>query len=760
MLPAWLDPRRSLRARFALILGASGLALALLTAAVVAIVQRSQLTEQQGQAMRREALLLARVLDGALRQRLDQLQATADHPLLASGLFEPGDARLLLEGLRAQQPAFAWLALVAPDGRVEVATNALLEGRNLGTEAWFGHARQGPWIGTRRPADPALAASLGLVDGQPPQLVDLGLPMTDMTGRPTGVLAARLRWDWLQELQRSLRGDAGAGIESIVLDRDGRVLLGPAGWLDQPPALAPRPGAAPALAPRPGAAPGLLQWPDGEFLSTWVAAPPAGSGLTVLLRQPAALAFEPAAEMSRRLLLQGMAGTLAFMLLSVWLAGRIARPIGELSAAALRVVHDQPPEFAAIPPEREDEVAEVAHALRRLHDELSRRLADQQLATARYETLFRDAPVAIYVAIDDRLRIANDACLRLYGAASLAQLEGRGTTELFDAGDAALAAARLRQQQALRADGAPTPTLEHRIRRLDGSIAAVESTAMLLALAEGQGVQVVLHDITEQRQAQAALRELNAQLEARVAARTAELQAANAELDAFAYAVSHDLRAPLRAMTGFSQALVEDFGPALEPPARSYLDQIVLAGQRMSDLVEGLLTLSRTVRGALSVAPVDLSALAQLALADLQRAEPQRRVEVEIEPGLVAQGDRRMLAALLNNLLGNAWKYSAGRGDAKIRLYAVMRDGIRWFCVEDNGAGFEMAHAGRLFKAFARLHRQDEFPGLGIGLATVQRIVNRHGGRIEAEATIGQGACFRFSLPERPQTHSDQGARA
>ncbi|MBZ8140822.1 histidine kinase [Rubrivivax gelatinosus] len=751
MLPAWLDPRRSLRARFALILGASGLALALLTAAVVAIVQRGQLTEQQGQAMRREALLLARVLDGALRQRLDQLQATADHPLLASGLFEPGDARLLLEGLRGQQPALAWLALVAPDGRVEVATNALLEGRNLAAEAWFEPARRGPWIGTRRPADPALAASLGLVDGLPPQLVDLALPMTDMTGRPTGVLAARLRWDSLDELHRSLRGDAGAGagIESIVLDRGGRVLLGPVDWLDRPP----------ALAPRPGAAPGLLQWPDGEFLSTWVAAE-AGSGLTVLLRQPAALAFEPAAEMSRRLLLQGIVGTLAFMLLSVWLAARIARPIGELSAAALRVVHDQPPEFAAIPPGREDEVAEVAHALRRLHDELSRRLAEQRLATARYETLFRDAPVAIYVAIDDRLRIANDACLRLYGAASLAQLEGRGTSSLFDPGDAALAAERLRQQQALRADGAPTPTLEHRIRRLDGSVAEVESTAMLLALAEGQGVQVVLHDISEQRQAQAALRELNAQLEARVAARTAELQAANAELDAFAYAVSHDLRAPLRAMTGFSHALVEDFGPALEPQARSYLEQIVLAGQRMSDLVEGLLTLSRTVRGALSVAPVDLSALAQLALAELQRAEPQRRVEVEIEPGLVAQGDRRMLAALLNNLLGNAWKYTAGRSDAKIRLYAVMRDGLRWFCVEDNGAGFDMAHAARLFKAFARLHRQDEFPGLGIGLATVQRIVNRHGGRIEAEAATGQGACFRFCLPERPQEHSDRGARA
>lgn len=754
MLPRWLDPRRSLRARFALILGGSGLALALLTAAVVGHVQRGQLVEQQGQSMRREALLLARTLDGALRQRLEQLQATADHPLLASGLFEAGDARLLLEGLRAQQPALAWVAIVSTDGRVQVATNALLEGADLRGEPWFEPATQAPWIGGRRPAG-ALAASLGLDDGEPPPLIDLGVPMTDMTGRPIGVLAARLHWDWLRDLHRSLqRGmSAETGIESIVLDREQRVLLGPAAWLDRPAPLPPDPDNPPHIAAWPG---------EGEYLSDWERSPggPGSSGLTVLLRQPAALAFRPADEMSRRLLVLGSTGALAFMLLSVWLASRVARPIGDLSAAALRVVHEQPPRFAAMPARRQDEVADLAHALRRLHDELSRRLAEQQLATARYETLFRDAPVAIYVALDDRLQIANQACLRLFGAASIAELRGRSTAELFAADDAELARRRLEQQAALAAGGAPGPALEHRIRRLDGGQADVESTVMLLALADGQGVQVVLHDITEQRQAQAALRELNAQLEARVAARTAELQAANAELDAFAYAVSHDLRAPLRAMTGFSQALIEDHGDKLEPEARGYLDQVVLAGQRMGDLVEGLLTLSRTLRGALSVAPVDLSALAAQAAADLRRAEPARQVEVEIEPGLVFDGDRRMLAALVGNLVGNAWKYSAGRADARIHVHALSRDGERWFCVEDNGAGFDMAHAGRLFKAFARLHRQDEFPGLGIGLATVQRIVNRHGGRIEAEGHPGRGACFRFTLPPRPQAGQNEGATA
>lgn len=754
MLPRWIDPRRSLRARFALLLGGSGLALALLTAAIVGVVQRGQLVEQQGQSMRREALLLARVLDNALRQRLDQLRGTAEQPLLASGLYEAGDARLLLESLRAQQPAFAWIAIVTPEGRVQVATNALLEGADLSAEPWFAAASRAPWIGTRRPAG-ALTASLGLVDGRPPHLIDIGLPMSDMTGRPIGVLVARLRWDWLDELHRSLKNDLSVsdGIESAVLDREGRVLLGPAAWLDKPPPVQPDPEAPAALARWPG---------EGEYLSDWERSPggDGASGITVLLRQPAESAFRPAVEMSRKLLLQGVAGTLAFMLLSLWLAARVARPIAELSAAALRVVHDQPPQFAAIPPGREDEVAEVAHALRRLHDELSRRLAEQQLATARYETLFRDAPVAIFLAVEDRLVIANEACVRLFGAPDADALLGRGTAELFHPDDAALAALRLRQQAALQPGGAPTPTLEHRIRRFDGAVAEVESTAMGLALAEGRGVQVVLHDITEQRQAQAALRELNAQLEARVAARTAELQAANAELDAFAYAVSHDLRAPLRAMTGFSQALVEDHGTELGPQARGYLDQIVFAGQRMGELVEGLLTLSRTLRGALSVAPVDLSALAALTAADLRRAEPGRDVDVEIEPGLVVAGDRRMLAALVGNLVGNAWKYTAGRAGARIRVYSIIDDGTRWICVEDNGAGFDMAHAGRLFKAFARLHRQDEFPGLGIGLATVQRIVNRHGGRIEAEGKPGQGARFRFTLPEQPRAELNEGARA
>lgn len=237
-----------------------------------------------------------------------------------------------------------------------------------------------------------------------------------------------------------------------------------------------------------------------------------------------------------------------------------------------------------------------------------------------------------------------------------------------------------------------------------------------------------------------------AELETEVARRTAELRSANQELDSFAYAVSHDLRAPLRAMNGFSEALIEDHHDELSEPARQHLDQIRIASARMNALIDGLLVLSRVTRGELDRTPVDLSALVRERIDQLSQQEPERSVETEIEPGLIATGDRRMLEAAVGNLIDNAWKYSAPAQPARITFAATRLGQDPAFSVRDNGAGFDMRHADKLFQPFQRLHRQDEFSGIGIGLATVQRIIHRHGGRIQASGSIGEGAEFTFTI--------------
>ena len=240
---------------------------------------------------------------------------------------------------------------------------------------------------------------------------------------------------------------------------------------------------------------------------------------------------------------------------------------------------------------------------------------------------------------------------------------------------------------------------------------------------------------------------LNADLERRIAERTAELTAANAELEAFAYAVSHDLRGPLRALSGFSQALQEDYGPQLTGEAGLYLQQIDIASRNMGRLIDGILVLSRVTRGELQRETIDVSAMAERLLAGLARESPARAVDWRVAPGLIVAGDSHLIETALSNLLGNAWKYT-GRADApRIRVDAGSVAGLDGICVADNGAGFDEAYAERLFKPFQRLHRQDEFPGIGIGLATVQRIVRRHGGEIRAEGRPGAGATFCFALP-------------
>jgi signal transduction histidine kinase len=248
------------------------------------------------------------------------------------------------------------------------------------------------------------------------------------------------------------------------------------------------------------------------------------------------------------------------------------------------------------------------------------------------------------------------------------------------------------------------------------------------------------------QQAEAEIRALNRELEGRVRERTTLLEAANRELEAFSYSVSHDLRAPLRGIDGWTQAFLEDYAQGLDDQGRTYLERVRTETQHMGQLIDDLLSLSRVGRAGMQREPVDLTALAWAIIGRLRETGPERRVEFAVQEGLTAVGDPQLLEVALSNLLDNAWKFTGKRSGGLIEFGRIFQEGQPVFFVRDNGAGFDPEHTDKLFGAFQRLHKASEFPGTGIGLATVQRIVHRHGGRVWAEAAVDRGATFFFTL--------------
>jgi light-regulated signal transduction histidine kinase (bacteriophytochrome) len=284
---------------------------------------------------------------------------------------------------------------------------------------------------------------------------------------------------------------------------------------------------------------------------------------------------------------------------------------------------------------------------------------------------------------------------------------------------------------------------EFRIWRGDGQLRWVRSTALTQRDAQGQPQRIfgTNCDITPQKLA-----------EEHVLRTAAQLEASNRELEAFAYSVSHDLRAPLRAIDGFSRALVEDYGDQFNAEGRDYFDRIRHNVGRMSQLIDDLLRLSRVSRSAMAYAPVNLSALVQAQIDDLRCAEPDRAVAVTIAADVVVSADPTLMQVAIANLVQNAWKFTRHRSNGEIEFGTEFGSpGLASelvYYLRDNGAGFDMAYAGKLFGVFQRLHNTDEFPGTGIGLATVQRAIHRHGGRVWAKGAIDQGATFYFTLPQ------------
>jgi light-regulated signal transduction histidine kinase (bacteriophytochrome) len=255
-------------------------------------------------------------------------------------------------------------------------------------------------------------------------------------------------------------------------------------------------------------------------------------------------------------------------------------------------------------------------------------------------------------------------------------------------------------------------------------------------------VTAAVRDITERKEAESRIQKLNSDLQQRAL----QLETTVKELEAFSYSVSHDLRSPLRSIDGFSQAILEDYADRLPADGQNYLMRVRAAAQRMGQLIDDLLSLSRVTRAPMQPGFVNLSALAQSVVNNLKLTQPERQVTVLIAADLATNGDPQLLRIVLENLIGNAWKFTSKRPDAYIEVGAQDEPDGRIFFVRDNGAGFDMAHSQKLFGAFQRLHSAEEFPGTGVGLATVQRIIRRHGGNIWAESAPGKGTTFFFTV--------------
>jgi PAS domain S-box-containing protein len=349
----------------------------------------------------------------------------------------------------------------------------------------------------------------------------------------------------------------------------------------------------------------------------------------------------------------------------------------------------------------------------------------------RYRSLLRLSPNVLAVQRDGKFAYMNDAGIKVFGASEEAEIIGKPVLDFVHEDHKQLVRKRMRR---VNRGEAAEPT-EQKWVRLDGSVMDMEAVAAPITYLGEPAAQLMLRDITS-------LKEAERETERRIA----ELTRSNAELEQFAYSVSHDLRAPLRSIDGFSRILLEDYSDRLDDEGRNYLGRIRDSSVKMGEMVENLLDLSRLTRAEMHAESVDLSHLARSVASDLRAEEPNRRVEVIVAGGLEAEGDKRLLETALSHLMENAWKFTRRSPRPRVVVGMVEQEGRPVYFVRDNGVGFDMAHAGKLFAPFQRLHSDDEFEGAGIGLAAVSRIIDRHGGRTWAEGEVGKGATFYFTL--------------
>lgn len=439
--------------------------------------------------------------------------------------------------------------------------------------------------------------------------------------------------------------------------------------------------------------------------------------------------------------LLSLGGVVFSLILALLIHRKIAAPMLDLRGAAQRVASGEIEQRAPVAGPRE--VAEVATGFNQMLDKLLITEDRLHASEAQYRMLFETSPDAIRVICDNRIVMLNPAGFHLFG---ITEDQLASVAPVFDFIHPSFrehSAERLRQ---VIEERRVAPAEERKILRADGSEVEVEVVSLPVTYQGRPAALSIIHDLTARKAAEQAIRRLNAALEERVQARTAELQRANEELEAFSYTIAHDLRAPLRAMNGFSRLLLESQGERLDADGKTFVDRILASSLTMNDLLEGLLKLTHLGRVEPVFATVDLSLVAQSVIDQLGAAEPGRRVATRVQPGLTAHADLQLIRDVLENLIGNAWKYTSQSATPLIEFGAMQVDGGTAYFVRDNGAGFDEQYAGKLFKTFQRLHSVEQFAGTGIGLASVKRIVEHHQGKVWARGEVGRGATFYFTL--------------
>jgi len=492
-----------------------------------------------------------------------------------------------------------------------------------------------------------------------------------------------------------------------------------------------------------------------DVLAAWRYLPSLRWGLVTKI--DALEAFEPVRQLEFATVIVGLLLIIAGALAAAAIAGSLARPLQALQRGT-EIIGSGNFDYK-VGTRAKDEVGQLSRLIDSMSDNLKkitakrddldreiaeRRQAEEALRHANaYNRSLLEASLDPLVTIDagGKITDVNIATEKVTGR-SRAELIGTDFSDYF----LEPAKAKTGYQQVFEEGFVMDYALE--IKHRDGHITPVLYNAAVYNDDAGNviGVFAAARDITERKRAEEEIKKLNTELEARVIERTAELENSNRELEAFSYSVSHDLRSPLRSIDGFSLALLEDYAEKLDAPGKDYLERVRAATQRMSQLIDDLLKLSRVARFEMKRDRVDLSAVAGRIAEKLGKRHPERTAEFIVAENVIANGDERLLTVVLENLFENAWKFTGKTARTVIEFGMIRHDDATAYFVRDNGAGFDMTYADKLFSPFQRLHRESEFSGTGIGLATVKRIVNRHGGRVWIEGEVGKGTTVYFTV--------------